>query len=132
MSEKERAGKPPIRSPYCTFASTDPFRRPGFWLLKVEIASLLGARKVKLLLLASKAVVLGEALTKLFKELSCSVLCSTSRRVIADPCETSAASKQKQCFRNNFIFSSSEGREKEKRRKALTRQLRFRRLEMLL
>jgi hypothetical protein len=52
------------------FASRLPFRTPGFWLLKEEIASLLGARKVKLLLLASKAVALEEPLTRLLRELS--------------------------------------------------------------
>jgi hypothetical protein len=68
--EKESVGKPPLRSPYWMFASRLPFRTPGFWLLKDAIASLLGARKVKLLLLASKAVALEEPLTRLLRELS--------------------------------------------------------------
>ena len=60
-----------MRSPYWIVGSSRVlFRRPGFWLLKVEIAVLLGARKVKLLAFASNAVAFAEELTRVFRALS--------------------------------------------------------------
>ena len=61
----------PLRSPYWIVGSNrELFRRPGNWLLKFEIAVLLGARKVKFWLFASNAVALALELTRVFRALS--------------------------------------------------------------
>jgi hypothetical protein len=62
--ENDRLGYTPWRSEYCNVArSTSGVKTLGLLLIKVAMASLLGARKVKSLALEIKLVRLEEAFT---------------------------------------------------------------------